>query len=81
MNRTAAHIDALRLQCENECTDIMTLHEVAVSMKGRGELMDEDNDNDEVEEGEGGRAAEGEQQQRVVRPRKKGGRGENVVYV
>lgn len=66
MNRTAAHIDALRTQCENECEDIMTLHEVAVSMKGRGELMDEDND-EEVEEGEGGRAAETEQQQRVVR--------------
>ena len=59
MNRTAAHIDALRTQCENECEDIMTLHEVAVSMKGRGELMDE--------EGEGGRAAEAEQQQRVAR--------------
>ena len=69
MNRTAAHIDALRTQCENECEDIMTLHEVAVSMKGRGELMDEDNDDDDEEqgEGEGGRAAEGEQQQRVVR--------------
>jgi hypothetical protein len=71
MNRTATHIDALRSQCENECTDIMTLHEVAVSMKERGELMDEDND-EEVEGEEGGRAAEGvgekkAGQQRVVR--------------
>jgi hypothetical protein len=71
MNRTATHIDALRSQCENECTDIMTLHEVAVSMKERGELMDEDDD--EVEGEEGGRAAEGvankkeAEQQRVVR--------------
>lgn len=49
--RTQSHMDNLRLQCENECEDILSLHELAVAMRERGELMLDD---DDEEEGEGG---------------------------
>lgn len=38
IHRTQSYIEALRLQCENECEDILTLHELALQMKERGEL-------------------------------------------
>lgn len=44
-------MDNLRLQCENECEDILSLHELAVAMRERGELMLDDDDEEEEEGG------------------------------
>lgn len=40
MRRTEIYTSALRNQCEDECEDVMTLHEAAVSMKERGQMND-----------------------------------------
>eukprot|EP00574_Skeletonema_japonicum_P006718 CAMPEP_0201716314 /NCGR_PEP_ID=MMETSP0593-20130828/2326_1 /ASSEMBLY_ACC=CAM_ASM_000672 /TAXON_ID=267983 /ORGANISM="Skeletonema japonicum, Strain CCMP2506" /LENGTH=288 /DNA_ID=CAMNT_0048206101 /DNA_START=190 /DNA_END=1056 /DNA_ORIENTATION=+ len=66
ISKTNSHLDALRLQCENECDDVLMLHELAVQMRGeeRGE---------ELKDGAAGIAEENvdpqqqqEQQQSVV---------------
>jgi len=51
IRRTNSHLDALKRQCENECDDVLMLHELAVRMKERGELKeDEDDDDDNYDE-------------------------------
>ena len=40
ISKTNSHLGALRLQCENECDDVLMLHELAVNMK------DKDSDGD-----------------------------------
>ena len=41
ISNTNSHLGALRLQCENECDDVLMLHELAVNMKDK----DSDGDN------------------------------------
>mmetsp|Transcript_25323 Transcript_25323/g.39294 ORF Transcript_25323/g.39294 Transcript_25323/m.39294 type:complete len:276 (-) Transcript_25323:179-1006(-) len=49
ISRTNSHLEALKAQCENECEDVMTLHELAVGMRERGELNNNDNEGEQVE--------------------------------
>eukprot|EP00985_Skeletonema_marinoi_P014475 scaffold7337_cov106-Skeletonema_marinoi.AAC.11 len=49
ISRTNSHLEALQAQCENECEDVMTLHELAVGMRERGELNNNDNEEQVVE--------------------------------
>jgi len=49
ISRTNSHLEALQAQCENECEDVMTLHELAVGMRERGELNNNDDNEEQVE--------------------------------
>ena len=50
IRRTNSHLEELKRQCENECDDVMMLHELAVKMKERGDLKGEGEDEDKNNE-------------------------------
>mmetsp|Transcript_13445 Transcript_13445/g.27291 ORF Transcript_13445/g.27291 Transcript_13445/m.27291 type:complete len:277 (-) Transcript_13445:182-1012(-) len=65
ISRTNSHLKALQAQCENECEDVMTLHELAVGMRERGELNNNDNEGELVESSREEENADPQQQQLV----------------
>ncbi|KAK1742659.1 hypothetical protein QTG54_006256 [Skeletonema marinoi] len=65
ISRTNSHLEALQAQCENECEDVMTLHELAVGMRERGELNNNDNEGELVESSREEENADPQQQQLV----------------
>mmetsp|Transcript_15453 Transcript_15453/g.23387 ORF Transcript_15453/g.23387 Transcript_15453/m.23387 type:complete len:277 (-) Transcript_15453:184-1014(-) len=65
ISRTNSHLEALQAQCENECEDVMTLHELAVGMRERGELNNNDNEEQVVESSREEENADPQQQQLV----------------
>mmetsp|Transcript_22299 Transcript_22299/g.33049 ORF Transcript_22299/g.33049 Transcript_22299/m.33049 type:complete len:274 (+) Transcript_22299:227-1048(+) len=66
ISRTNSHLEALQAQCENECEDVMTLHELAVGMRERGGLNNNDDNEGELVESREEENANPQQQQQLV---------------